>query len=391
MHADINIHTLVFLRACINVILLTRMSYLETIPEHEASRLRMVLRLLSGGAALVHAALCVYCIIKAAQTDRASPHVLSFYRARVSGERVRASATSYVDALESAAGLACPLNVSRVRLFVQETPSAAALGLEQVRQTWVADRLDGGINGFVVLAVVFAVSAVVQAIFAWRTLEEAALETFRQPSLLRWVEYALTAPLQVGLVACCVMVRDAQTVALLVAAQGALVLIGYNLEYAAASAELEELQQALPDFSLNFSAGKIVTGPPLDKRFMASQEQRASTSWMVGFWAATLLHVVIWFILIDQLNSVEREAACHVGSDEWRGPLRAVVIGQCVVFSLFAAVPLTERLACLLGDGDAGVRLVYCSIAYAVLSVAAKSMLAGSYVAFMELFPFVAR
>lgn len=369
------------------------MSYLETIPEHEASRLRMVLRLLSVGAALVHAALCIYCIIKAAQTDRFSPHVFSFYRARVSGER-GAPAASYVNALESAAGLACPLNVSRVRLFVQETPSAAegvSLGLEQVRQTWVADRFDGGINGFVVLAVVFAVSAGVQALFAWRTLEEAALETFRQPSLLRWVEYTLTSPLQVGLIACCVMVRDAQTVALLVAAQGALVLLGYNLEYAAASAELEEPQQALPDFSLNLRAGKIVTGPPLDGRFMASQEQRASTAWMTGFWAAALLHVVIWCILIDQLNSVERETACHVGSDEWRDPLRAVVIGQCVVFSLFAAVPLVERLAGLLGDGDAGVRLVYCSIAYAVLSAAAKSMLAGSYVAFMELFPFAAR
>lgn len=173
------------------------------------------------------------------------------------------------------------------------------------------------------------------------------------------------------------MVRDAQTVALLVAAQGALVMIGYNLEYAAASADLEEPQQALPDFSLNLSAGKIVTVPPLDERFVASQEKRASTSWMVGFWVATLLHVVIWCILIDQLNSVERETACHVGIDE-RGPLRAVVIGQCVVFSLFAAVPLTERLAGLLGDGDTGVRLVYCSIAYAVLSVVAKFCLRGA-------------
>ena len=367
------------------------MSYLETIPEHEAWRLRMVLRLLSGGAAFVHTALCIYCIIKATQTDRNSPHVFSFYRSRVSGERVSASSTSYVDALESAAALACPLNVSRVRLFVQETPSAAALGLEHVRQTWVADRFDGGINGYVLLAVVFAVSAVVQSVFAGRTFEESALETFRQPSMLRWIEFALTSPLQVVVVACCVMIRDAQMVLLLGAAQCVLVLLGYPLEYAVASADLEEPQQAQPAFGLNLRAGKIVTGPPLDERFIATQEQRASTAWTVCFWAATLLHVVIWGILIDQLNSVESETACHFGSDEWRGPLRAVVIGQCVVFSLFAVIPLAERMAGLLGEGDASVRLVYGSVAYAVLSVVAKSILAGSYVAFMELFPFAVR
>jgi hypothetical protein len=37
------------------------------------------------------------------------------------------------------------------------------------------------------------------------------------------------------------------------------------------------------------------------------------------------------------------------------------------------------------------VRLLYCSLAYSVLSVVAKSMLAASYVAFMELFPFATR
>ena len=39
----------------------------------------------------------------------------------------------------------------------------------------------------------------------------------------------------------------------------------------------------------------------------------------VSFWGVTLLHVVIWDILIDQIDNVERETVSHVGSDECLG------------------------------------------------------------------------
>lgn len=371
------------------------MSYLETISEHETSRLRFVMRLLSFGAAAVHVALSIFCIVKSVQTSGAAPHFFSFYRARVSGERVTASAASFVDRMQEAAALACPLAVSRVRLLEQETTGDAALGLDRVRQTWIADRYgDSEVNGFWILLVVFAVSAAAQLVFAMRTLEEKALETFRQPALLRWVEYAATSPLQVVLVACCVMVRDVHTLVLLGAAQFACVLIGYTLEYASASADLEDPSDGLPMGTAAFpelSVGTVVSGPPLDPARMATQERKAATAWTVCFLCSLALHVVIWGILLDQLHSVEKESACHAGSDAWKGPLRAVVVGQCVLFSCFAVVPLGERLAYWMGEGEAGVRLLYCSVAYTVLSVVAKSVLAASYVAFMELFPFATR
>jgi hypothetical protein len=371
---------------------------METISEHHVSTLRWVLRLLSFGAMLVHVALCIFCIVKSFNTPGGSPHYFSFYRARVSGERVAASQVSFVDKMLEAAGLACPLAVSHVQLLSLETTGDAALGLDKVRQTWIADKYsDASLNGFWVLVVVFAVSAAAQGVFWFSTLEEKALETFRQPVLLRWIEYAMTSPLQIVLVASCVMVRDVHTILLLGAAQFSCVLLGYPLEYMVASADLEDPVDLLlmgngqDGFPIDLAVGKVVSGPPLDARFMASHEQKTRTSWCVCFCASLVLHVVIWGILLDQLHSVEKESGCHVGSDSWRGPLRAVVVGQCVLFSCFAVVPLAERVGYWTGEVDAGVRLLYCSLAYSVLSVVAKSMLAASYVAFMELFPFATR
>ncbi len=124
---------------------------------------------------------------------------------------------------------------------------------------------------------------------------------------------------------------------------------------------------------------------------MASQERKVAIAWTSCFVSALVLHVSIWSIIIDQLGSLEKESLCHIGSDEWKDTLRLVVIGQCVLFSLFWVVPLVERIVVFLGEGDAGVRLLYCSVAYSVLGVVSKSMLVTSYVSFMQQFPFATR
>jgi hypothetical protein len=321
--------------------------------------------------------------------------VFAFYRSRVSGERVAASTVSFVDSMQTAAKRACPANVALVRLLETEAPGNGALGLGNMRQTWIADRFgDDGLNGFWLLVVVFSVSAAAQFVFAWRTLQESALETFRQPVMLRWVEFAATLPLQVVLVASCVMVRDVHTLLLLAAAQFACVFLGYSLEFAVASADLEETIDLLsPEstFSMDLSVGKVVTGPKLEAHLMASQGRKAAIAWTSCFVSALVLHVSIWSIILDQLGSVEKESLCHIGSEEWKDALRLVVIGQCVLLSLCLMVPLTERIVAFLGEGDAGVRLLYCSVAYSVLGVVAKSMLVASYVSFMQQFPFVTR
>ena len=278
--------------------------------------------------------------------------------------------------------------------------------LARVRQSWLPERtplfgLDG-VNGFVVLAVVFFLSCGAQTFFAWTTLREEALETFRQPCLFRWIEYAVTSPLQVALVASCVLVRDVQTIGLLVAAQTACVLLGFAVEYAHASGELDDPLEiahlarktnsptlAAGPLALELRVGTCVCGPRPDSARMCTHERRAARAWDVSFVSAAGLHVAVWSVLVWQLAGVEAASACDAGGrEEWKGALRLVVAGQCALFSCFGLVPLAQRG--LLWTNDVGVEatLVYGSVAYAVLGVVAKGMLGASYVAFVELFPF---
>ena len=60
--------------------------------------------------------------------------------------------------------------------------------------------------------------------------------------------------------------------------------------------------------------------------------------------------------------------------------------GQCILFTLFAVVPVVQQsqtnaksTSAIFLDG---------SMAYAVLSVAAKTLLGATYIAFVVLFPF---
>jgi hypothetical protein len=102
--------------------------------------------------------------------------------------------------------------------------------------------------------------------------------------------------------------------------------------------------------------------------------------------ASFLLHIFIWFILIDQLINVLDESNCYDGPRGWKDPLQIVIYGQCVLFTLFAAVPLAQ--VSQMNAKPASALFLDGSIAYAVLSVTAKTLLGATYVAFVVLFPF---
>jgi hypothetical protein len=109
--------------------------------------------------------------------------------------------------------------------------------------------------------------------------------------------------------------------------------------------------------------------------------------WWLCLFASTALHVAVWFVIINQLSHVESEARCYEESAEWRDPLRVVIYGQCVLFTFFAVVPPVQIFL------RRNVRdvFLYGSVAYAVLSVVAKTFLGASYIAFVALFPFKTR
>jgi hypothetical protein len=330
---------------------------MDTIPDDEVRRLRFVMRALAAGSAVLHGALCVYCLVQYVQAAAPSPHSLALVHTRVSAQLNATNAT-------------CP------------APSFAL------------QRVDRAVDGFLLQAVVFFLSLAAQCFYAYTTFREEALESFRQPCLPRFLEYAATAPLQLALVAMCLLVRDVRTLALLVAAQAACELLGFAVEFALGTADLEDpiehtlMARSPPALVVpcELRIGTLMCGPALDQRYMYTHAEKAARAFHLCFAVALLLHAAVWGVLLSQLLAVEA-SVCPQKTQPWSAPLRLLVGGQCALASCFRLVPLLQSLWMWAGEADAPTVFLYGSVAHAVLSVVFKSLFLASYVTFVELFP----
>ena len=362
---------------------------MDTIPEDEVLRLRSVMRALAVGSAVVHGALCVYCLVKHLEAPSVSQNRFALYTARVSSELASTPpSASFARDLERAYASTCASAPNATGPLVLLSP--------ELRQSWLPERAGLAVDGFVLLAAEFCVSCAAQCFYAYTTLREQALETFRQPCLLRALEYGLTSPLQLALVAMCVLVRDVHTLGLLVAAQAAGVLLGFALEYALGSADLEDplehtiMARSPPALAVpcELRIGTLVCGPSLDERYMRSHEQRAARAFELCFAVSFLLHVAVWAVLLGQLLGLEAALCAPAPAAQlWVDPLRRLVVGQCALSSCLKLVPLLQSFWMWAGDADAASAFLYGSVAYAVLGVVAKSLLLAAYVAFVQLLP----
>jgi hypothetical protein len=267
-----------------------------------------------------------------------------------------------------------------------------------LQQSWFPTRAHVHVDGFALLAGLSFVACAAQSFYTYTTVCQHALETFRQPCLVRWIEYAATAPLHVAFVDMCLLVRDVYTLALLVAAEAACVLLGFALEYALVTEDLEDpleqtfLARSPPSLAVacELRIGTIVCGSSLDERLMCTQAQRAARAWHVAFAAAGLLLGTVWAFLLTQLLAVQAApcAATAPAADAWLAQLRLLVATQCALCSCFALVPPLQRLWLWAGEADAAAVLLYFSVAYAVLGVVTKTMLVASFAAVVQLYPF---
>jgi len=398
-------------------------------------------------SAAAHLGLAIACLVLGLQTQPFAPQLYSFYRTRIVGESsytqasnassgnvssvnfssgtvssVTASsvtppnASSFIQDLQHAYANACPLNTAAPRpLLILGASMDSQLGLRDVNQTWMPERraffgMDK-VNGYLTLAVVFLTSLGFQAIFLYSCYQDNPLQKFRQPCIWRWLEYAFTSPLQVALIASCVLIRDVYTVTLLLAAQLACVLLGFAVE--AANAGIEEMApgQVIPVHFVKKDAetGIQVTDPASVPLIQETDQQKKARHtgtrknarksfglWLACFLAAGILHAAVWYILITQLSNVVHETDCQESpadsdADDWKAPVSIVVYGQLIFFSLFGLVPLLQEIAFLMGTSTVSDVFLYGSMAYAFLSVLAKVVLAATYIAFVALFPFKTR
>ena len=355
---------------------------------------------LFGISFLFHFAGCIVSVYFIENETKTS-HLYSFYRTRVVGERISALKTSFVDTLDTQYKDTCPSQPASLEsLLILQTSFNTQLGLENVKQTWLPAqyRLLGlpYANGYWMLFVVFFLSSLFQIYFLCQVV---CIDFFRRPCLARWLEYAVTSPVQVVLVASCVMLRDVHTIMLLFSAQLVCVLLGFPIECAmqnpandiqiAANKTVSTRNETSLSQVKTISEDQIQLLPPKNEaatELLRYNKATSFTLWLLCLAVSCILHVVVWFVLIDQLSNVLHESRCYEGPEEWKQPLQAVVYGQCLLFSLFALVPIAQKIAML--KAPCADVFLNGSIAYAVLSAVAKTLLGGSYIAFVVLFPF---
>jgi len=356
------------------------------------------LKILFASASILHVLLSIASGVVWYTQDRdnqATSYIYSFYRSKLAGERISSmnmvdfnsidistknTTSSFSHDIQRAFEKVCIPKQDTNRdtlLMLTASVQAEMTALRNYTQTWMPTKYPflgvSEINGYRLLIGMFVISFLFQLIFCWHAFKDEDTCFFAEPCLERWLEYVFTSPFQIVLIASLLMIRDVHTLILLMVAQAVIVLLGFAVECAVEN---------------------VVIYKPISFNPTSNHRQQAIRLWLVCFVSSAMLHCVIWYILIFQLLSIEQETGCYAQPingthhDEWIIPLRAVVWSQFVLFTLFAMVPLAQKMYTLDETQNAGDTLLYGSVAYAILSVAAKFTLGVSYICFVRLFPF---
>jgi len=189
------------------------------------------------------------------------------------------------------------------------------------------------------------------------------------PDFWRWVEYALTAPLQIVIIASSFMMDDKAVLLLLGGLQGGLMLLGYNIEM------------------LIRKVHKHMRKPLARKRNYKGK----LIYLLLSAWG---LHSIVWFVLFERFfRQKDNINACGL-TEDMPPAVTLIVYGEFVLFSLFGLVQTVQTLVVLFAHPHPAIvepsDCTSCqnthpkkdskswevvSSCYAVLSVTAKSLL----------------
>ena len=331
----------------------------------------------------------------------------SFYRPTLAGDFSTAAtqAPGFISGLEAAYGDTCVDGSRRPALlkvgasFENETRPRHD---DMFTLTWMPSVFTffgmQEANGYVYLAWMFTISFFFQLVCLYQANHDND-NFFETPCSWRWLEYALTSPMAIVLVASALMERDVNTVTMLSVAQAACVQFGFAVEYAIADFDERTRTKAI-DF-------QEVTAQPVDK-CPDTWPRQPNRLWFFSYFASGALHVTIWHVLIAHFvnTSIDTDCLQSVEAREqtsaWRGAMIAVLAGQCLCFTVFALVPLYQaRAVGILRWKRKGLDARYETQEeqvravmrkgfeyYTILSITAKVTLCATYIAFVRLFPF---
>lgn len=185
------------------------------------------------------------------------------------------------------------------------------------------------------------------------------------PQLMRWMEYALTTPMEIVLIASSVFISDFTILLLLALLQTSLMLLGYLIE-------------CIIDRMENSDQKK--------------QTRRAIVDTYVAciiFFVACVFHAVIWSVVFSRFyQQADFYANCPVGSDPMHPPkipdiVPVIIWTQFVMFTLFGIVQLIHLYLAMYTYYPPIWEPV--ALAYSILSVTSKTLLGVFFIAYVQL------
>ena len=273
--------------------------------------------------------------------------------------------------------------------------------------TWLPRKADffnyTELNGYAILMCIFLISAIFEFI-SFHSIPQTDDQHFdftKYPCAFRWMEYAVTSPMMILLIASSLMIRDIYVVYMLMLAQVAVCQMGYAVEYAIANKYMDDKPQhsigatelvGLVDFyetKVQFGSGK----PNMTNRLF----------WF-SFSPAVALHVGIWAVLLGSFEFQE-DTNCTIGekTGSWKDALRMVIYFQLVGFTTFAVVPVFQAMHvrilggryCFSSNANKVVTVQECEqtmssgyFAYTTVNVIVKVLLGITYISFVRMYPF---
>jgi len=180
----------------------------------------------------------------------------------------------------------------------------------------------GSFSPWVVLMWIFAVSFVFQGFRAWSYWGYDS----RKPDFWRWLEYALTAPFQILLIATSVFIQERGHVMSLMGLQGALVMMGFLNEKRIDKFYKRSLKQ------INEVSHDQTFNPPIT---WSVPKMGKICLTMLLSWS---FFAIIWYTIIHRFQEqVMNLDNCHYTADMPR-QVRFIVWSQCLLFGLFGLV-----------------------------------------------------
>ena len=401
----------------------------------------VLIRMLTLASVALHIAMMVTSIVVRSQHNSMSLNaqnpdsfLYSYYKPDILGEFNSSKPSYAIGNLSLAYTQRCDGNKqdSDNKLLVLHAAFDANNARRSVQLTWIPVQFHFmghyQIDGYVLLILIFGFSAFFEAVSYYFVTQsdrpdyEYELTYTQRPCMWRWMEYAVTSPLQILLVASSLMIRDIYTLYMLLFAQVALVQLGFAVEYAISAkgddcpesltvSDIFGVEEAL-QYPLMWGKNVKQTPEPVNGPVKPKKSPcLIDRLFWFSFSPAWLLHGAIWGILIQYF--AHQDVDCDTPEQNWTGILIAVVTTQAVGFTSFAVIPLFQALKVGIlpawlnftlmfpdflswfklhipagADKNGGDVLHWAFGYYTFLSLVVKITLGITYMSFVTFFPF---